>query len=127
MLVGLWRTHAAEMRRMADEAGLEQKMRLQAAERERLANIERAAHVDRLGQEEAVRQHRVAAQRDLELLGRAAAADDERRRAKRWEGFYKPAPGCERSETVECANAFIRARRRFNELYEREGRRRPGP
>ena len=127
VFVGQWRRHDIAARQMAEAAEQQQKARLQAAARERLATMEQAARLDRLRQDEAIRQRAASAQREAESLARASAADEERRRTQRWERFYKPEPGCERSATVECANAFIRARKRFNELHEREGRPGAGP
>lgn len=54
----------------------------------------------------------------------AQRAAVERQRAQRqaeaeaWRKFYQPSPACQRdSATVECANAFMRARKQFEQSY----------
>ena len=115
--VAQWRSHDMATRRMAEAAEKEQKLRLQALEKERIELAEMQARAARHQREEANRLRAISAQREGAQRAQTAEIDEQGRRAELWKKFYKPAPGCERSATVECANAFIRARRQFDESY----------
>jgi ABC-type multidrug transport system fused ATPase/permease subunit len=125
VFVGMWRSHDQATRRQREADEQQRRAQLQAVERERLVRLEQAARLERLQEEEARRQRVRAAQQEAASAAAAAAADEGRRRSQLWERFYRPDPTCERSASVECANAFIRARRRFEELYPTHSRR-PG-
>ncbi len=69
-----------------------------------------------------------AAQRSALAAAQAATERDKRqqleaqsRREEAWARFYTKRPQCDESKggawTVECANEFIRAKRRFEDLY----------
>ncbi|MEP6482428.1 MAG: hypothetical protein ABJA94_10525 [Rhodoglobus sp.] len=115
-LVAQWRSHDMAARRMAEAAQREQSLRLQALERERIEAAEKQARSARLEQDEANRLRGIATQRVNAQKAETVEVDGQRRRTELWQKFYRPAPGCERSATVECANAFIRARRKFDEI-----------
>ena len=117
VLVSMWRSHDPATRRERATAEQQHRAQLEAVERARLADLEQAARLERLRQEQARRQSLRAAQEEATSRAAAAASEEGRRRAQLWERFYRPDPSCERSASVECANAFIRARRRFDELY----------
>lgn len=53
---------------------------------------------------------------------RQQALDAQSRKEVAWQKFYQPAPHCLQDATVECANAFIRAKRQFEATYQ-EGKR----
>lgn len=74
------------------------------------------------------RRRQLALERDLEMQRAIARqemrdrldrehAERVRRRNAAWERFYQPSYECRRDATVECANAFIRAQKAFNEQY----------
>ena len=117
LFVSQWRRYDAATREQARESTRAQLSRLQAAERERIAAAEEQARASRLEQAEANRLRSISAMREDGVRATALAGKQEARRQKLWAKFYHPNPQCERNTTVECANAFIRARRRFNELY----------
>ncbi len=48
---------------------------------------------------------------------KAELAKRQERREIAWRQFFTPAPECLRDATVECANAYIRAKRKFDEQY----------
>jgi len=73
-------------------------------------------------QQEARRLQEIAAQRERESSASAMAAQAEERRQTAWAKFYRPSPKCEGSGTVECANEFIRARRKFEAQYSTNNR-----
>jgi hypothetical protein len=68
-------------------------------------------------QQESRRLQELAAQRERDSSANASAAQAEERRKAAWAKFYRPSPRCEGSGTVECANEFIRARRKFEAQY----------
>jgi uncharacterized protein HemX len=117
VFVSQWRRHDISARKEAAAAVEQQKLRLQAAERDRAMLAEHQTNRERSEQDAASRLRAVSAQREADARARISAADESRRHRESWERFYKPDPACERSATVECANAFIRARRRFEETY----------
>ena len=98
---------AAEMRQKEKERVLAE----QSAEQTR-RRLEAAA-----AEQEAEQIRATAARAELEAVAKlkAAEATEAARRAASWEQFYKPNPSCKTSWTIDCANAYIRAKRRFEE------------
>lgn len=115
LLGAQWRRYDIAARQEAEVAEKEQKVRLQAATRGQRVFADQRSRLDRLRQEEANRARVAATQREAGSRAQASFADRERRDKEKWDRFYKPDPNCERSMTVECANAYIRARQKFNE------------
>jgi len=113
VFVSQWRRQEATSRGETERLERAQKLRLQAAEQERAASLEQQARRDRVQQEEAARLRSIAAQREA----RSSTIDEENRRKELWAKFYKPDPTCEGVSSMDCTNAYIRARRRFDELY----------
>lgn len=76
------------------------------------------ANASRVQAEAAVRARDAAsAQRAAELSKAVAAAEVEHREAA-WRAFYRPSAGCNgSSSTVECANEFMRFKRKFESEY----------
>ena len=62
--------------------------------------------------QDAERTRAAAASAELEAVAKAKA-EEEATQAASWQKFYKPEPRCSTSWTVDCANAYIRAKRRF--------------
>lgn len=80
--------------------------------RERDASIARAEQ----GRQEAAAT--AAAQRDVEAR-RAAELQRRAAREDAWKQFYQPSPPCRLdSGTADCANEFMRARKRFDQSYQ---------
>jgi hypothetical protein len=65
-------------------------------------------------QQNAEQSSAAAAKAELEALAKSRASDAARVAAS-WDRFYKPDPRCSASWTVECANSYIRAKRKFAE------------
>ena len=100
----------AELAAAADQARQREKERLLS---EQAAADEQKRQLAALAASQAeARATAAAARAELEAVARAKAADDARQAAT-WQQFYKPAPQCSTSWTVDCANAYIRAKRRF--------------
>ena len=57
-------------------------------------------------------------------MARRAVFEDQNRKDRAWSKFYKKPRACVEtaggSWTVDCANEFIRAKRRFEEQYKAE-------
>ncbi len=78
-----------------------------------------AARQTRLQQQEAQRQQAVAAQQQAEEEGLRAQTEEVDRKAKAWEKYYRKPAVCNDATTMDCANAYIRAKRVFEEKYAR--------
>lgn len=85
------------------------------------ASIARAAEANARASAQAEQQARLQAEqleqrkRLLEKLNKDAERKLQRDAA--WERFYRPSAQCKADWTVECANALIRARARFDDQY----------
>jgi hypothetical protein len=101
--------HRAEVAAAADQALRQEKDRLAA---EQAAEERRKYVADVAAAQDAERAKAAAARAELEAVAKAKAAEDAKPSAT-WQQFYKPAPQCSISWTVDCANAYIRAKRRF--------------
>jgi hypothetical protein len=101
--------HARETQQFDAEATAESARRQQ----ERLAALQ---------QQELRRLQEIAARRERESSASALAAGAEERRKAAWARFYQSSPKCEGGGTVECANEFIRARRKFEAQYSANNR-----
>lgn len=69
-------------------------------------------------QEAAARQRQAAEQLSKQAAAQQEKADAAARREEAWARFYRKPKECETSWTGECANDYIRAKRRFDELYD---------
>jgi hypothetical protein len=112
-----WRQHDMSSRRAADRAQQTEVLRLQAMERDRVSLANRQSELATIQQEETDRVRLLIAKQHADAQASELAAIDERHRRALWANFYQPAPGCENNTTVQCANAFIRARQRFEATY----------
>jgi uncharacterized iron-regulated membrane protein len=111
------------------EAAAEQKLRsqpnvLQESQREgKKLQVEAegrdAARQTRTQQQDAQRLQTITAQQRAEEEARSAEAEAVDRKAKAWEKFYRKPAVCNDANTMDCANAFIRAKRTFEEKYAR--------
>ena len=80
-----------------------------AQELNRQAEIARERSAQRQRQQEA----RVARARELQAAQIAA----ERTKERAWTAFYRPSEQCLNTASVECGNAYIKARREFERRY----------
>jgi hypothetical protein len=110
-----WRAEAAaeSFMRSAQEA---QRKALQAQHEAQALQARRQAQIQ---QQEAARLQAIAERRRGEDEARRAAAAAVDRKARAWDKYYSPPPGCSDAATVECANSYIRAKRAFEERYAR--------
>ncbi|MEO8057931.1 MAG: hypothetical protein ABI671_06370 [Burkholderiales bacterium] len=73
-----------------------------------------------LAQQQDVRRlQTITAQQRAEEEARSAEAAAVDRKAKAWEKFYRKPAVCNDANTMDCANAYIRAKRSFEERYAR--------
>ena len=109
--VALWRSEvlvaeaAAALEQMGTARAQEQQQSRDAVER----------------QEQARRVQAAATQHEQEAA-RRRTAEEVARRETAWAAFYRKSPACDEARggawTVDCANEFIRAKKRFTELYD---------
>lgn len=86
------------------------------AELNRQAEIAREHYSQRARQQEAQRNEqaaRVARTRERQAAQIAA----ERSKERAWTAFFRPSEQCLNTASVECGNAYIRARREFERKY----------
>jgi uncharacterized protein HemX len=89
-----------------------QKLLSEAEERE-------AARRARAQQQEAQRLQTFADQQRAQEQAKRAEDEEVARKAKAWEKFYRKPAVCNDANTMDCANAYIRAKRLFEEKYAR--------
>ena len=89
----------------AQEKALQQARTRQSLEAARQADANRRAQSRRITEEQ---QH----------AARALAVRIQAHKQAAWEKFYQPAPQCLLDATVECGNAFIRARQKFEQQHQ---------
>ena len=89
-----------------------QKLQLEAQGRD-------AARQAQTQQQEAQRLQTITAQQRAEQEARSTEAAAVDRKAKAWEKFYRKPAVCNDANTMDCANAYIRAKRTFEEKYAR--------
>ena len=119
----VWASFYAEraVRRSKEEAAAEaaemrQKERERALAEQSAEKLRRRREAEAAEQEaEQVRATAARAQLEAAAQLKAAEAAEATRRAASWDQFYKPNPSCKTSWTIDCANAYIRAKRRFEE------------
>lgn len=87
--------------------------REQAMQRAQLLNQQAKQQEARRKLQQAQSQNRQIELQDVQQQ----SLDAQRRKEAAWNKFYQPSPQCLRDATVECANAFIRAKRKFEAQY----------
>lgn len=114
-----WRARAAveNVMRLGQEAALRAQAQGQA-EQARRDEVARQEHQQaRYQQQEAMRVQDIVQRQRGEDDARRAAGDAVDRKAKAWAKFYRKPSACDDAATMECANAFIRAKRVFEEKF----------
>lgn len=96
-----------------------QHARAQALQVEREAAERQARREAELQLRESLRSQSIARQQHLEYDRKRAAMAEADRREHAWSRFYRKPAVCDDAATVECANAYIRAKRAFEEKYAR--------
>ncbi|MEO8806689.1 MAG: hypothetical protein ABI433_11450 [Burkholderiaceae bacterium] len=70
-------------------------------------------------QQDVQRLQTITAQQQAEEEARRLETEAVDRKAKAWEKFYRKPAVCNDANTMDCANAYIRAKRTFEEKYAR--------
>ena len=78
-----------------------------------------AARQTRAQQQDAQRAQTISAQQQAEEEARRLEAEAVDRKARAWEKFYRKPAVCNDANTMDCANAYIRAKRTFEEKFAR--------
>jgi len=99
----------------ATTAAREEEERAEEARLAALAEQSRRAEAQRAAEEAHLRE--VRQRQEAEDAARGAAQEEEQARAAAWAKFYRPSASCRDSVSVECANAYIRAKRAFEAQY----------
>jgi hypothetical protein len=118
-LVMQWRAETAtrELLRAGQEAA--RRAQAQAVQMQREA-VERQARRDaELQRQERQRLQAIAQRQHLENDRRRAAVAETDRKERAWAKFYRKPAICNDAATIECANAYIRPKRSFEEKYAR--------
>ena len=88
------------------------------AEQDRNEAAQREAQVQaRLRQQEEARIAAINEKQRADDEARRAELDAADRKEKAWAKFYRKPPGCETAATMDCANAYIRAQRQFEQKW----------
>ncbi|WP_284335838.1 hypothetical protein [Comamonas sp. NoAH] len=90
----------------ANQAQISARINAQAAEQRKKQEAEKLLLIQKANEERAL-QLRLQVEHDERVRKREAA----------FKRFYQPSQACMNEASVECANAFIRAQRAFNEQY----------
>jgi len=72
-----------------------------------------------LDRQETIRMQALRERQQAEERATQSAAAEVVRRQRAWDKFYRPSAFCNDVATLECANAFIRAKRSFEREYAR--------
>jgi len=112
-----WRAQVAAEHQMqvTQEAARQAELRAQQAQREAAEREEQRQ--TKLQQQEALKAQAFAARQQAEEDARRAEAAAADRKEKAWAKFYRRPAFCETAATMECVNGYIRARRSFEEKW----------
>jgi hypothetical protein len=112
-----WRAQVAAEHQMqvTQEAARQAELRVQQAQREAAEREEQRQ--TKLQQQEALKAQAFAARQQAEEDARRAEAAAADRKEKAWAKFYRRPAFCETAATMECVNGYIRARRSFEEKW----------
>ncbi|HUP09786.1 MAG TPA: hypothetical protein VMU47_21690 [Caldimonas sp.] len=112
-----WRNQRA-LRSATAAANREAEQVAEAMTREEQAAIEReAARRQQLQAQDDARRHQLAEHQQAEQDALDESRAREQARESAWAAYYRPTPGCRDSTSVQCANAYIKARRDFDAHY----------
>ena len=107
------RLASEEIARAANQSRVQAQQQAQDREERRRVN---QALLDR---QEAIRVQAIRERQQSDDRTARAAAAEAVRKQRAWERFYQPPAYCNDAGTMECANAFIRAKRSFEQRYAR--------
>ena len=118
-LVTQWRAETATKERLRLTQEAAQRAQAQALQAQREASKQQARREAELRLQESLRSQVTAKQQRLENDRKRAAMAEVDRKERAWTRYYRKPAICNDAATVECANAFIRAKRTFEEKYPR--------
>ena len=102
-----------------ESARTAQHNQLQAEQRQRSESETQQVRQAELDRQEAIRWQTIRDRQQVTDRVTQSSAAEMVRRQQAWNKFYRPSAFCIEAGTVECANAFIRARRLFEQEYAR--------
>lgn len=119
----LWRVSVWHAERQITQAAEELRRTLEiAAAEERQAAESRRRQEEMRQRQELARRSQAASERTAIENARRRAASEAERRETAWQAFYRKPASCDEARggswTVDCANDFIRAKKRFAELFD---------
>jgi hypothetical protein len=113
------RSEAAAEVKLRSQPNMLQETQTEAKKLQTEAEVRDAARKAQSQQQDAQRLQTITAQQQAEEEARRLEAEAVDRKAKAWEKFYRKPTVCNDANTMDCANAFIRAKRTFEEKYAR--------
>ncbi len=113
------RSEAAAQVKLRSQPNVLQETQIEAKKLQAEAEARDAARQNRTQQQDAQRLQTITAQQQADEEARRLEAEAVDRRAKAWEKFYRKPAVCNDANTMDCANAYIRAKRTFEEKYAR--------
>lgn len=113
------RSEAAAELKLRDQPNQLQQSQVEGRKLQLQAESRDAARKAQTQQQDAQRLQTITAQQQAEEEARRLEAEAVDRKAKAWEKFYRKPAVCNDANTMDCANAYIRAKRTFEEKYAR--------
>jgi flagellar biosynthesis GTPase FlhF len=112
-----WRARVAAERLQQIEQEAARQAQLRAQQLQREAADREAQRQALLDQQAAAKAQAIAERQRLDDEARRTEADAADRKEKAWSKFYRPSAYCETAATMECVNGRIRARRSFEQKW----------
>ena len=113
------RSEAAAEAKLRSQPNVLQQTQNEAKKLQTEAEARDAARKSLSQQQDAQRAQTITAQQQAEIEARRLEDEAVDRKAKAWEKFYRKPAVCNDANTMDCANAYIRAKRTFEEKYAR--------
>lgn len=113
------RSEAAAELKLRDQPNQLQQSQAEGRQLQLQAEGRDAARKALTQQQDAQRLQAISAQQQAEEEARRLEAEAVDRKAKAWAKFYRKPAVCNDANTMDCANAYIRAKRTFEEKYAR--------
>ncbi len=113
------RSEAAAEARLQSQPNMLQQSQNEAKKLQAEAEEREASRKSLSQQQSAQRAQTITAQQQADEEARRLEAEAVDRKAKAWEKFYRKPAVCNDANTMDCANAYIRAKRSFEEKYAR--------
>lgn len=113
------RSEAAAEARLQSQPNVLQQSQIEAKKLQTEAEVRETSRKNLNQQQDAQRAQAITAQQQADEEARRLEAEAVDRKAKAWEKFYRKPAVCNDANTMDCANAYIRAKRTFEEKYAR--------